>query len=164
MIRVTILMLPVYLSSKVIILGSVLYICWFYWLNAFLKIYKNVCNMFHHFSVCFSIYKCQRQKVFFMLKIFQEWQKRYLCFSDPNSKYPLKLIDRKVLSHDTRRFRFELPSSEHVLGLPIGQHIYLSARVDGQLVVRPYTPTSSDEDKGHMDLVIKVSKLQKSNL
>jgi cytochrome-b5 reductase len=87
-----------------------------------------------------------------------------LMFSDPNTKYPLKLIDRKVLSHDTRRFRFELPSSEHVLGLPIGQHIYLSARVDGQLVVRPYTPTSSDEDKGHMDLVIKVSKLRKSNL
>lgn len=75
---------------------------------------------------------------------------------DPNSKYPLKLIDKKILSHDTRRFRFELPSPDHVLGLPIGQHIYLSARVDGQLVVRPYTPTSSDEDKGHMDLVVKV--------
>ena len=29
--------------------------------------------------------------------------------------------------------------------------------MDGQLVVRPYTPTSSDEDEGHMDLVIKVS-------
>lgn len=41
-------------------------------------------------------------------------------------------------------------------GLPIGQHIYLSARIDGQLVVRPYTPVSSDEDKGYMDLVVKV--------
>ena len=41
-------------------------------------------------------------------------------------------------------------------GLPVGQHIYLSARVDGQLVVRPYTPVSSDEDKSYMDLVIKV--------
>ena len=38
----------------------------------------------------------------------------------------------------------------------IGQHIYLSARIDGSLVIRPYTPVSSDDDKGYMDLVIKV--------
>lgn len=44
----------------------------------------------------------------------------------------------------------------YITGLPIGQHIYLSARVDGQLVVRPYTPVSSDEDKGYIDLVVKV--------
>ncbi|XP_077194002.1 NADH-cytochrome b5 reductase 3 isoform X2 [Paroedura picta] len=60
------------------------------------------------------------------------------------------------ISHDTRRFRFALPSPEHILGLPIGQHIYLSARIDGNLVIRPYTPVSSDDDKGYVDLVIKV--------
>jgi cytochrome-b5 reductase len=32
----------------------------------------------------------------------------------------------------------------------------LSARVNDQLVVRPYTPTSSDDDVGYVDLVIKV--------
>ena len=37
-----------------------------------------------------------------------------------------------------------------------GQHIYLSAKVDGKLVVRPYTPVSSDDDKGFVDLVVKV--------
>merc|ERR1711915_586536 len=31
-----------------------------------------------------------------------------------------------------------------------------SARIHGSLVVRPYTPTSSDEDLGHMDLVVKI--------
>ncbi|KAF2364095.1 Oxidoreductase FAD/NAD(P)-binding [Trinorchestia longiramus] len=40
--------------------------------------------------------------------------------------------------------------------LPVGQHIYLSARIDGQLVVRPYTPVTSDRTEGYMDLVIKV--------
>ena len=74
---------------------------------------------------------------------------------NPNEKYPLKLSEKIELSHDTRLFRFALPSEEHCLGLPIGQHIYLSARVNGSLVVRPYTPTSSDEDLGHMDLVVK---------
>ncbi|KAG8548756.1 hypothetical protein GDO81_024291 [Engystomops pustulosus] len=71
-------------------------------------------------------------------------------------KYPLRLVDREDISHDTRRFRFALPSPEHILGLPIGQHIYLSARIDGNLVVRPYTPVSSDDDKGFVDLVVKV--------
>ena len=55
--------------------------------------------------------------------------------------------------------RFALPSEQHILGLPIGQHIYLSTRINGELVVRPYTPTSSDEDKGYFDLVLKVNKL-----
>jgi cytochrome-b5 reductase len=71
-------------------------------------------------------------------------------------KYPLKLVDKEVISHDTRKFRFALPSEDHILGLPVGQHIYLTARIDGQLVIRPYTPVSSDDDKGYMDLVIKV--------
>jgi len=75
---------------------------------------------------------------------------------NPNEKYPLKLTEKINLSHDTRLFRFALPSQEHVLGLPTGQHIYLSARINGSLVVRPYTPTSSDEDFGHMDLVVKI--------
>lgn len=78
------------------------------------------------------------------------------ALQDPNVKYPLKLVAKEVLSHDTRKFTFALPSSEHVLGLPVGQHVYLSARINGSLVVRAYTPVSSDHTKGVMDLVIKV--------
>jgi len=83
-------------------------------------------------------------------------KKKLITLEDPDKKYALKLIEKQVISHDTRLFRFALPSSQHCLGLPIGQHIYLSARINGSLVVRPYTPTSSDEDLGHFDLVIKV--------
>ncbi|XP_064634915.1 NADH-cytochrome b5 reductase 3-like isoform X2 [Lineus longissimus] len=75
---------------------------------------------------------------------------------DSTVKYPLRLVDKEEISHDTRRFRFALPSPKHILGLPVGQHIYLSARIDGSLVVRPYTPVTSDDDAGYMDLVIKV--------
>lgn len=114
------------------------------------------------------------------------------------------------ISHDTKKFRFRLPSESHILGLPVGsvqflflfhinfelyasvsvsaaaassdllavacswwifemlcfffhssldspgQHVYLSAKVNGALVVRAYTPVSSDEDQGHVDLVVKV--------
>lgn len=75
---------------------------------------------------------------------------------DPTAKVPLKLIDKIEVSHDTRRFRFALPSENHVLGLPIGQHIFLSAVIDNTPVIRSYTPVSSDDDVGYMDLVIKV--------
>ncbi|KAG8336162.1 NADH-cytochrome b5 reductase 3 [Homalodisca vitripennis] len=47
--------------------------------------------------------------------------------------------------------------SESVLGgLPIGQHIFLSATIDNEPVIRSYTPVTSDDDVGYMDLVIKV--------
>lgn len=47
--------------------------------------------------------------------------------------------------------------SYYLLSVSKGQHIYLSARIDGSLIIRPYTPVTSDDDKGYMDLVIKVS-------
>jgi len=92
----------------------------------------------------------------YMLQNGKKKTKKLVALVDPNTKYPLELIEKKILSHDTRVFRFQLPSPEHCLGLPIGQHIYLSAKVNGSLVVRPYTPISSDDDLGYMDLVIKV--------
>lgn len=75
---------------------------------------------------------------------------------DPDTKYTVPLIEKEEISHDTRRFRFGLPSPEHVLGLPTGQHIYLVATVNGQLVPRPYTPVTSDQHHGYFDLVVKV--------
>uniref|UniRef100_A0A452V3M3 cytochrome-b5 reductase n=1 Tax=Ursus maritimus TaxID=29073 RepID=A0A452V3M3_URSMA len=90
-----------------------------------------------------------------LMKLFQR-STPAITLESPDVKYPLRLIDKEVISHDTRRFRFALPSPQHILGLPVGQHIYLSARIDGNLVIRPYTPVSSDDDKGFVDLVIKV--------
>ncbi|KAJ8002786.1 hypothetical protein DPEC_G00162570 [Dallia pectoralis] len=75
---------------------------------------------------------------------------------DSTVKYSLPLTDKEDISHDTRRFRFALPTPAHVLGLPVGQHVYLSAKVNGSLVIRAYTPVSSDQDRGFVDLVVKV--------
>jgi len=83
-------------------------------------------------------------------------KKKKITLVDSSIKYALPLIEREELSHDTRRFRFGLPTPEHILGLPIGQHIHISAKIDGDLVIRSYTPVSSDEDHGFVDLVVKV--------
>lgn len=36
----------------------------------------------------------------------------------------LCLLHVQIVSHDTRKFRFALPSPEHVLGLPIGEYVH----------------------------------------
>lgn len=53
------------------------------------------------------------------------------------------------------RYRFALPSPTASLGLPIGQHISIMANIDGKQVMRSYTPTSLDNDKGYFELVVK---------
>lgn len=54
---------------------------------------------------------------------------KLITLVDPEATYPLALMQKEIINHDTRRFRFKLPSNEHILGLPIGQHIHLSAKV-----------------------------------
>jgi cytochrome-b5 reductase len=61
-------------------------------------------------------------------------------------------------------YRFALPHPNDVLGLPIGQHISVQAVINGKDIMRSYTPTSSDDDLGHFDLMIKASVNQPSCL
>ncbi|MEE6493159.1 hypothetical protein FKM82_016751 [Ascaphus truei] len=60
-------------------------------------------------------------------------KRKCVTLLDPSEKYRLRLIDKTVINHNTRRFRFALPSLHHVLGLPTGQHVYLAARINGNL-------------------------------
>uniref|UniRef100_A0A8C9VBB7 NADH-cytochrome b5 reductase n=1 Tax=Scleropages formosus TaxID=113540 RepID=A0A8C9VBB7_SCLFO len=86
----------------------------------------------------------------------EEGKRSAITLLDPNVKYALPLTEKEEINHDTKRFRFALPSPAHILGLPTGQHVYLSAKVGGNLVIRAYTPVSSDKDQGFVDLVVKV--------
>ena len=63
---------------------------------------------------------------------------------------------------EDHRYRFALPHPSDVLGLPIGQHISISAEINGKDIMRSYTPTSSDDDLGHFDLLIKVAFISPS--
>ena len=69
-------------------------------------------------------------------------------------KVKLKLVEKQDVSTNTRRFRFELPSKDHILGLPVGQHVMVSC--DGGKTSRPYTPITNDQEKGFVDLMVKI--------
>lgn len=85
-----------------------------------------------------------------------------------STDFHLATLAQKVnLSHNTALYRFKIPhpvghipgvSPEPILGLPIGQHISLTAEIGGKNIQRKYTPTTLDgEDPGHFHLVVKVS-------
>jgi cytochrome-b5 reductase len=67
------------------------------------------------------------------------------------------LKEKNEISHNVAIYRFALPRSTDILGLPIGQHISLAATIEGQPkeVVRSYTPISSDNEAGYFDLLVK---------
>ncbi|CAK9296664.1 unnamed protein product [Gordionus sp. m RMFG-2023] len=83
-------------------------------------------------------------------------KKKNIFLQDPNIKYIAYLKSIDEVSHDTKKFKFGLPTNSHVLGLPTGQHLYLNADIDGKKVIRPYTPISLEDSKGFFDLVIKI--------
>lgn len=74
--------------------------------------------------------------------------------SDSYAQFPL--IQKVNVSHNTRIFKFALPSEDATLGLPLGRHISLRTSIDGKEVRRPYTPISSDSCQGYFELMIKV--------
>mmetsp|Transcript_52754 Transcript_52754/g.97640 ORF Transcript_52754/g.97640 Transcript_52754/m.97640 type:complete len:902 (-) Transcript_52754:90-2795(-) len=78
------------------------------------------------------------------------------CFLNPRKLQQLPLVEKITVSQDTRIFRFGLPSPTMRLGLPTGMHMFLRAKIDGQVVMRPYTPMTDDETVGHVDLLVKV--------
>ncbi|KAL6910540.1 ferredoxin reductase-like protein [Trichoderma evansii] len=77
---------------------------------------------------------------------------------DVFQEFPLQ--EKTVISHNVAIYRFKLPSQQHILGLPIGQHISIGAHLpqpDGAVkeIVRSYTPISGDHQPGFVDLLIK---------
>ena len=81
-----------------------------------------------------------------------EYPEGTLVALKPGETIKLKLIEKEQVTANSVRVRFELPSPEHILGLPVGQHATMT--IDG--VSRPYTPISRDADKGFMDLLVKI--------
>jgi len=72
----------------------------------------------------------------------------------PGKSLACSLIEVEQLTRDTSRFRFALPTSEHVLGLRTASHI---VAVNNASNFRAYTPITLDRfERGFFDLVVKL--------
>jgi len=85
--------------------------------------------------------------------------KKYLgqkeVLHDSKTYVPLPLIKKTVLNHNVRIFRFGLPK-DYKLGIPVGKHIRLSVDIKGEQVIRQYTPISTVDTVGYVDLLVKI--------
>lgn len=54
---------------------------------------------------------------------------------------PVKLLDRKSISEDTRTYTFGLPDGKKMLGLGTCQHVQLGFHMKDKMLIRSYTPT-----------------------
>ncbi|EGE02981.1 nitrate reductase [Trichophyton equinum CBS 127.97] len=78
--------------------------------------------------------------------------------SQPFRWVQARLVSKKALSADTRRYTFKLPPQATELGLETGQHVQVGFHFKDSLVVRPYTPVRpilKEEYDGTFDLVVK---------
>jgi nitrate reductase (NAD(P)H) len=68
---------------------------------------------------------------------------------------PVKLVDRKPVSDDTRAYTFKLPDHKPDLGLGTCQHVQLGFHLKDRMLIRSYTPTkpllphTSDRNSGN---------------
>lgn len=70
---------------------------------------------------------------------------------------PLVLESVETVNHNTKHFRFKLPDENDVSGLAIASAILTKFKGPEmeKPVIRPYTPTSDEDSKGYIDLVVK---------
>lgn len=59
------------------------------------------------------------------------------------------------VTHNVSRIQFALPNASDKIGMPIASCLVARATIDGKAVIRPYTPVTSQNERGTFDLVVK---------
>ncbi|KAF3904767.1 hypothetical protein ABW20_dc0102488 [Dactylellina cionopaga] len=79
-------------------------------------------------------------------------------FLNPKAWLKSTLIEKKVISWDTRLFTFLLQHDEQTLGLPIGQHLMIKVKDQKteEAIIRSYTPISECTTNGKLELLVKI--------
>lgn len=68
------------------------------------------------------------------------------------------LVEKKVVSWDTRIFIFKLEHEKQTLGLPVGQHLMMKIKDSSanESIIRSYTPTSEMNQEGILEVLVKI--------
>lgn len=75
----------------------------------------------------------------------------------PRAWKKAELCEKRSVSWDTRIFTFKLDREDQSLGLPVGQHLMLKLKSENEeSIIRAYTPISHPDQKGTVEVLIKV--------
>ncbi|KAH7035985.1 uncharacterized protein B0I36DRAFT_319500 [Microdochium trichocladiopsis] len=83
-------------------------------------------------------------------------------FLEPKRWKKTRLVQKTAVSRDSRIFRFALSHEDQLIGLPVGQHVFVRIKRTNKLtgetetVQRAYTPYSGNYQRGFLDILIKV--------
>jgi nitrate reductase (NAD(P)H) len=79
-------------------------------------------------------------------------------FLNPKSWKKAVLHGKRIVSWDTRIFTYKLEHPQQLLGLPVGQHLMVRLRdpATREAIIRSYTPISEINDRGFVDMLVKV--------
>lgn len=110
-----------------------------------------------HYIAPFSILFHYLFPFYLLFKIFRTAVRRMAFSPSEFRSFQLEKIER--INHNVSLFRFKLPGSSDVAGLPVASCVIFRSNItkDGKTeeVIRPYTPTSLETAEGHVDFVIK---------
>lgn len=73
----------------------------------------------------------------------------------PGEFRAFKVRSVESVTHNTKRLVFDLPGDDYEMGIVTASVLLAKASVDGKTVVRPYTPTNINSEKGFLELVVK---------
>uniref|UniRef100_A0A8C4QKF1 Cytochrome b5 reductase 1 n=1 Tax=Eptatretus burgeri TaxID=7764 RepID=A0A8C4QKF1_EPTBU len=76
--------------------------------------------------------------------------------ADPSVPHHLRLVDKEVVNKHVKRLRFALPSPDHILGVPLGQFVELTADIGQRRTSISRFPISSPRTKGYVDFLFKL--------
>jgi len=132
---------------------------------------KNASSFFHDVHAV----EIERQKEMFCigtitqpLPTSQRDTEKHLVALDCHKWVTALVTNKKQVSSDTIVLQFKFPKKPATgskikyktkVGLPTGQHILIGAQIEHEFVVRPYTPilpATWEEDKGTVDVLLKV--------
>ncbi|KAF3937366.1 hypothetical protein ABW19_dt0204907 [Dactylella cylindrospora] len=79
-------------------------------------------------------------------------------FLNPKAWIKSTLVEKRIVSWDTRIFTFNLQHEQQTLGLPIGQHLMIKLKDEKaqESIIRSYTPISEGDVQGKLELLVKV--------
>ncbi|CCE64522.1 hypothetical protein TPHA_0I00150 [Tetrapisispora phaffii CBS 4417] len=73
----------------------------------------------------------------------------------PNKWSKLELEEQTLISKNSAIYRFKMKTSFETLDFAPGQNLAVRTTIDGEEVIRYYTPISSNIETGHFDLIVK---------
>ncbi len=74
---------------------------------------------------------------------------------EPKQWRSFRVHSNEKLTHNTHKLRIDFPRQNDTSGLTVASFLMAKATLNGKNVMRPYTPTSPNSEKGYLELVVK---------